>query len=193
MDNNRSEMGTHVNQLKQNNNVNMNNLVKNLENNIENIERMRNLETNTSSYKVGGYQMEHQQLINQSMNPVIIEQPNISNGTNYEQQMNEANKFSIQNGNNIMNSLDSKDGQTSHMNKNSVHNKSNYSIREYFFNFLNKEFLIITLLFSLLSHRKFNTLLSKYLPIIADTRFYTIYIIFKGVVFSLILSFFKKN
>ena len=190
MDNSRIEMGTNVNQLKQNNNVNMNNLVKNLENNIENIERMRNLETNTSSYKVGGYQMEHEQLINQSMNPVIIEQPN--NGL----QSNLSN-HSMQNQNKVTNSFGSNEGQIDIARQN--HNKvtsqkeSNLSMKDYFFNFVNKEFLLIILLFSILSHRKFNTLLSKYIPIIADSRFYTSYIIFKGVVFSSILSFFKKN
>ena len=172
MENNRIEMGTHINQIKQNNDINMNNLVKNLENNIDNIEKMRNLETNTSSYKVGGYQLEHQQLINQSMNPIIVE-PSANNNIMIKE--NESN-----------NSV--KEKQSS--DKNYV---KNFNLKDRIFYFLNKEFLIIVLLFSLLSHRKFNTLISKYLPIVADNRFYTIYIIFKGVIFSSILSFFRKS
>ena len=164
------EMGTPINQIKSNRQINVNNLVKNVETNIENLERTRNLETEPTNYKVGGYQYEHQQLMNQANNPIIetiapVQSPNIHQiPTNFNQ-----NNHSTP-----------------------VINANEYIKETSWFTFLNRELFLIILLFSLFSHRKFNTLLLRFIPFIADSRFYTIFIIFKGILFSLILSFFRQ-
>ncbi len=169
------EMGTAINQIKTNRQINVNNLVKNVETNIENLERTRSLETAQPNFKVGGYQYEHQQLANQANNPII------------------ETIAPVQNSNNI---------QTMHQN---MHNPNTVQIKSLnkftspppessisFLSFLNKEFFLVILLFSFFSHRKFNTLILRFIPFISDSRIYTIFVISKGVLFALILSFFKK-
>tara|TARA_B100000900_G_C20545296_1_gene702272 strand:+ start:970 stop:1518 length:549 start_codon:yes stop_codon:yes gene_type:complete len=169
------EMGTPINQIKTNRQINVNNLVKNVETNIENLERTRNMETESANFRVGGYQYEHQQLMNQANNPIIeniapVQNPNIQQIPN---NFNQNNTHSASRPVAIMDDTE-------------------YTKENSWFTFLNRELFLIILLFSLFSHRKFNTLLLRFIPFIADSRFYTIFIIFKGILFSLILSFFRK-
>lgn len=171
------EMGTSINQIKSNRQINVNNLVKNVETNIENLERTRNMET-APSFNVGGYQYEHQQLINQSNDPIIETIAPVQN-INMNQQHNIQN-HNIQNHNTVPT-----------ISNNLINNK-NYLSDNSWFTFLNRELFLIILLFSLFSHRKFNTLIARFIPLIADSRFYTLFVLIKGVLFSLILSIFKN-
>lgn len=171
------EMGTSINQIKSNRQINVNNLVKNVETNIDNLERTRNIETTHPSFQVGGYQYEHQQLMNQSNNPIIetiapVQHINMNQQHNNLQNQNTIPITTI--GNNYIN-----------------HNKDYISDNSWF-TFLNRELFLIILLFSLFSHRKFNTLIARFIPLITDSRFYTLFVLIKGVLFSLILSIFKK-
>ena len=170
------EMGTPINQIKANRQINVNNLVKNVENNIENLERTRNMETSAPNFRVGGYQYEHQQLINQANNPIIETIAPVQN-------VNEVNNLpenNIMNNPNVVQMKNIPEKYTSPTKENSI------------FSFLNKEFILVILLFSFISHRKFNTLILRFIPFIADSRFYTIFVIAKGILFSLLLSLFKR-
>ena len=150
------EMSTPINQIK-NREVNMNNLVKNVETNIENLERTRNIETMEPNIRVGGYQYEHQQLLNQANNPIIeLENTNTLtdvNSSNIEKYIiNSQNKKNIEN-----------------ISNNHQVKSSNYLsyIKSFIFN---RDFMLMTLLFSLLSHRKFNTFVVRFIPIISDSH-----------------------
>ena len=175
------EMGTPVNQINYNKQINMNNLVRNVENNLQSLESRRdneikNISENNNGYKVGGYQYEHEQLLNQNQNPVI----NIEN----MMELNRLNGFeSNQSRQNIVNNLKNLQSTPPAI----IEEKPRS-----WFSLLNKDFLVLVLLFSLFSHRKFNTLVVRFIPIISDNTFYTIYIVLKGVILSMLFSLYKN-
>ena len=153
------EMGTPTDQLKSNTQVNMNKLVENVENNLENLNTKQN-------YHVGGYQYEHEQLLNQNK-PVQVET--------------------------FINSIQEPNNKPTYVNKQEPTNKQEpINKPTCYFPFLNKEYILVFLLFCLFSHRKFNMLLVYLFPYVSDPKFYSYFIISKGIIFTILINLFKN-
>jgi len=149
------EMGTSIDKLNSNPQVNINKLIENVENNLDNLDTKKN-------YHVGGYQYEHEQLLNQNK-PIQVE----TFINSIQEPVNKPKEELI--------------------NNEEIINKSNC-----YLSFLNKETILIFLLFCLFTHRKFNMFLVYLLPYVSDPKFYSYFIISKGIIFTILLKLFKN-
>lgn len=196
------ELSTPINNLP--NDIDVSNFVKRVENNIDNL----NLDKR-SSYKSGGYEYQHQQLINQQ-NPVISYPETTENfqnsAGNNTDRVNKVGTIETMYGNNQnLNSASypfidynsqkglgiSKDSEVVDSDGIKMMNQVNSYTSTCFSKIFKKDTLIIILIFTLITHRRVNKILMNFIPFINEPKYYTFFILIKGIIFcSLIKTFF---
>lgn len=152
------ELSTPISSLGDNNDIDVSNFVKKVENNIENL----NNTNQNNILKMNGYEYQHNQMINQQ-NPILRYQVNKKSDEVVEESDEE--------------SYEEKKISTS----------SNTSFLPF-----SRESIIFVLIYTLLTHRRVNQAALVLFPKISDPKYYTIYTIIKGIIFSILVNCLHK-